>query len=267
MSSNNHKLTTETFVQRAHLVHGNRYDYSQTVYTNVRTPVTVICPAHGPWQAAPKVHYGTGGKPGSQCPECDRLKRMNDGSKVICQAAIIHPNLDFCGSIFTGMLKLMNVVCPWHGNFSIRPNNLIALEQGCHKCADENQPGGYNQAVFTTNRKLAEQPGILYVVNFAGLDEHFVKIGITKNSIHRRFGGQLPQYEKTTVCEYHATLEECFYREQQVLGRFRPLRYTPKSGKWSREHGRSRYSVHGWTECFKPELLIEPRFWEMVNES
>ena len=40
-------MTTEEWVQRAKKIHGDKYDYSQTVYVNQRTDVKIICPKHG----------------------------------------------------------------------------------------------------------------------------------------------------------------------------------------------------------------------------
>ena len=40
-------LTLEEFIQKANLIHGNKYDYSKVVYVNNYTPITIICPEHG----------------------------------------------------------------------------------------------------------------------------------------------------------------------------------------------------------------------------
>lgn len=40
-------MTTEEWIERARQVHGDKYDYSQTVYVNQRTNVKIICPIHG----------------------------------------------------------------------------------------------------------------------------------------------------------------------------------------------------------------------------
>lgn len=40
-------MTTEEWVERARQVHGDKYDYSQTVYVNQRANVKIICPIHG----------------------------------------------------------------------------------------------------------------------------------------------------------------------------------------------------------------------------
>lgn len=40
-------MTTEEWVEKARSIHGDKYDYSQTVYVNQRTNVKIICPIHG----------------------------------------------------------------------------------------------------------------------------------------------------------------------------------------------------------------------------
>lgn len=40
-------MTTEEWIERARQVHGDKYDYSQTVYVNQRTNVKIICSIHG----------------------------------------------------------------------------------------------------------------------------------------------------------------------------------------------------------------------------
>lgn len=41
------QLTTEEFIRRATLLHGNLYDYSLVDYQGLNTPVTIICRQHG----------------------------------------------------------------------------------------------------------------------------------------------------------------------------------------------------------------------------
>ena len=40
-------MTTDEWIARAKSVHGDKYDYSRTVYVNQRTDVEIICPIHG----------------------------------------------------------------------------------------------------------------------------------------------------------------------------------------------------------------------------
>lgn len=62
-------LTKEEFIRKAHLVHGDKYDYSKVEYINYETPICIICPVHGEfWQTPDKHLHGAG------CPMCKSSK-------------------------------------------------------------------------------------------------------------------------------------------------------------------------------------------------
>ncbi|MCM1224880.1 MAG: hypothetical protein NC548_61570 [Lachnospiraceae bacterium] len=56
---------TDTFIQKAKAVHGDKYDYSKTIYKNSKTPVEIICPTHGVFKQKPQAHAA-----GKGCPSC-----------------------------------------------------------------------------------------------------------------------------------------------------------------------------------------------------
>lgn len=66
-------MTTEEWVERAKAVHGDRYDYSQTVYVNQRTDVTIICPKHGPFKQKADSHLR-----GHGCVQCGLESEARD---------------------------------------------------------------------------------------------------------------------------------------------------------------------------------------------
>lgn len=41
------KLTTEEFIRRSKVKHGNRYDYSKSVYIGSIEKIEIICKEHG----------------------------------------------------------------------------------------------------------------------------------------------------------------------------------------------------------------------------
>lgn len=59
------KLTQDEFVQRSNEVHGDKYDYSKSIYVNSRTKVIITCPKHGEFEQNPKNHYN-----GQGCSKC-----------------------------------------------------------------------------------------------------------------------------------------------------------------------------------------------------
>lgn len=58
-------MTTEQFIKKARIIHGDRYDYSKVVYINSTTKVCIICPSHGEFWQEPCLHLS-----GSGCPNC-----------------------------------------------------------------------------------------------------------------------------------------------------------------------------------------------------
>lgn len=65
------KLTTEEFISKAKIVHGNKYDYSKVEYLNTRTKVCIICPKHGEFFITPSAHL----KLKQGCRECYNSKK------------------------------------------------------------------------------------------------------------------------------------------------------------------------------------------------
>ena len=61
------KSTKENFIEKAKLVHGDKYDYSKVEYKNNRTPVCIICPKHGEFLQKPNYHLS-----GNGCQKCNK---------------------------------------------------------------------------------------------------------------------------------------------------------------------------------------------------
>jgi len=72
-------LPQENFIERAHQIHGNKYDYSKTKYTGMYNPITVICPKHGEFEQKAIYHIL-----GFGCRKCSNS--MSVGEQLIEQA-------------------------------------------------------------------------------------------------------------------------------------------------------------------------------------
>lgn len=60
--------TRELFVKESIYKHGTKYDYSQVVYINNKTKVTIICPIHGKFEQQPNNHLNSE----IGCPKCSK---------------------------------------------------------------------------------------------------------------------------------------------------------------------------------------------------
>lgn len=59
------RLTKEDFIEKANVIHENKYDYSKVEYINYSTKVCIVCPEHGEFWQTPNNHlFGAG------CPTC-----------------------------------------------------------------------------------------------------------------------------------------------------------------------------------------------------
>lgn len=65
-SGNSQKLTTDIFIEKSKQKHGDRYNYSKSIYKNSSTKVEIICSDHGSFWQLPSNHY----RKGYNCPEC-----------------------------------------------------------------------------------------------------------------------------------------------------------------------------------------------------
>lgn len=83
------KLTTEEFVEKAKRVHGNKYDYSVSVYTGTFNLIDIICKEHGVFKQKPNNHLN-----GQGCKLCgiSRNKDKQKNAKFIENSQQIHGN-------------------------------------------------------------------------------------------------------------------------------------------------------------------------------
>lgn len=128
------KRTTESFIEEAKNIHGEKYDYSQSVFTNFRTKVVVVCLVHGAFSTNPSDHLR-----GAGCPLCKRHRIASTQTKTTSQfieeAKHIHGGLyDYSVSEYIGVYHPIKVICPIHGVFEITPINHLSRKFGCPTC-------------------------------------------------------------------------------------------------------------------------------------
>ena len=75
--------TQEEFLERAHQVHGDRYDLSKVVYKNNNEKIEVVCPIHGSYWVLPRTFLS-----GHNCAKC--MKSYSDTEYFIECAKKVH---------------------------------------------------------------------------------------------------------------------------------------------------------------------------------
>jgi len=124
------KFTQKQFIDNCKKVHGNRYDYSKSVYIDCFTPVIIICKEHGEFKQAPLKHYNK--KQG--CPYCaGNIKLTNE--KIINQFKHVHGNkYDYSKVNYININTKVEIICKKHGSFYQSPKHH-KKGFGCARCS------------------------------------------------------------------------------------------------------------------------------------
>ena len=123
---NNKPLTTEEFIARAKAKHGDKYDYSKSVYTRAKNKLTITCKTHGDFQQEAFSHMS-----GCGCELCCR----RDLSIVFeSESRKIHgDSYDYSLVKYNGSLKKVKIICKTHGVFEQKPSSHL-MGRRCAKC-------------------------------------------------------------------------------------------------------------------------------------
>jgi very-short-patch-repair endonuclease len=127
------KLTQKEFVGRSQEVHGNKYDYSKSVYVGRDNKIEIVCPVHGNFWQSPHNHFH-----GEGCKKCGELirvlQRTSSTNDFIKKAKTIYGNrYDYSKFVYVRSFVKGIIVCPTHGDFSQSPNNHLRGAE-CPSC-------------------------------------------------------------------------------------------------------------------------------------
>lgn len=127
------KNTIEKFIQKAQVVHKNKYNYSKVKYINSRNKVIIICIKHGDFLQSPSNHLGKRG-----CPKCKAervgISSRSNTKEFITKAIEIHKNkYDYSKVQYVASHINITIICSTHGDFEQAPNNHLS-GKGCSAC-------------------------------------------------------------------------------------------------------------------------------------
>ena len=181
------KLTTEEFIKRSKLVHGNKYDYSLVDYEHSHKKVKIICPEHGVFEQRANSHLS-----GQKCRKCknDGVRKRLD--EFIIESKKIHGDkYDYSLSKYINCFTKMDIICPKHGIFKQSPlNHLIG---GCKECGKEKMR--LNQFEFIERSKKIHKNKYDYSLVEYKLSRMKIKIicpnhGIFEQTVNSHLSGQ-----------------------------------------------------------------------------
>lgn len=154
-------VTTESFIAEAKEIYGDRYDYSTVDYKNRDHRVTVVCPIHGDFQVYAREHLD-----GKGCPKCGK------GEKFL--AKLKEKFGDKFGLeqfVYESSTSPVTLICPTHGAFSRKPQQILSLQFGCPMCGSDAKDEIHNAAVARKAAAKAEKQREIDEMNAQKLQE------------------------------------------------------------------------------------------------
>lgn len=130
------KWTLEKFLEKAKLVHGNKYDYSLVNFNKIHDKIDIICPIHGIFKQSAFNHIA-----GQGCVKCYNDRRGNTirftTAQFIEKANITHDNkYDYSKVKYVNTETKVCIICPIHGEFWQTPHDHLD-KHGCPMCGKE----------------------------------------------------------------------------------------------------------------------------------
>lgn len=166
--------TTDEFIKNMRVVHGDKYDYSQTEYgNNAHEKVKVICKQHGEFWVTPANH-----RKGKGCKKCGSVVgRAKQKLSIKKYYEAVKSNISISEAMKSqfiekavakygykydySLVKYINantnvtIVCPVHGEFQQTPSTHLCDKSlfGCRKCgrlaAAKNRSASVSDSYFT----------------------------------------------------------------------------------------------------------------------
>lgn len=127
------KLTTEEFIEKAKEVHGDKYDYSKSIYNGYHRLLTITCPKHGDFQQLPSNHIA-----GMGCKLCCYHHQSNTEDFIEKAKKVHGDKYDYSKVNYITSYDKVCIICPNHGEFLQTPSSHLN-GCGCPSCSFDNK--------------------------------------------------------------------------------------------------------------------------------
>ena len=203
------KLTTDEWIIKAKLVHGNKYDYSKVEYVGATRQVLILCPVHGQFLQRSGSHLeGTG------WINCRNQMYRSTTEEFIGKAVKVHSEkYDYSKVVYgTRSTDKVIITCKIHGDFEQTPSDHLG-GAGCSSC----MACGFDKS----------KPAYLYYLKITtDTNQVLYKIGITNRTVNERFS--LMELAKIEIVKQklYENGQDAWDWEQKLLKMYKKYKYT-----------------------------------------
>lgn len=122
--------STETFIQKSLDLHGDLYDYSDSIYVKSKEPVFIKCKIHGVFEQTPNNHLN-----GKGCYKCSY--KVPTTNSFIEKSKNIHKDFYlYNNTVYKSARSYVIITCPIHGDFKQAARDHLA-GSGCSLCVSD----------------------------------------------------------------------------------------------------------------------------------
>lgn len=165
----------QTFVAKAHKVHGDKYDYSKVDYKTAKMKVEIVCREHGSFFVIPNAHLSQ--KTG--CPKCSG-KYKPTTQEFIDMCRDVHGNAyDYSKVEYKNNHTKIEIVCPIHGSFKQKPVDHLRGKSGCPKCGNVRKGLYHKKTTQIFIEEASKVHGLKYVYDKVQYTNIHDKVTIT----------------------------------------------------------------------------------------
>ncbi len=242
------RTTRSEYIKIFNEIHNSAYDYSllhDEIYSN--SIIEIICPLHGIFKSTASDHKRSISRKPSRCMQCfPNTKRLLENDVINLFNSLHNYKYSYKNFKYSTKHIKSYVTCPIHGDWLISANNHLK-GKGCKKCS----------SILPINRKpcYEGQEVILYVIRCFNDTESFLKLGLSKVGIKRRYTAKshMP-YNYEILLDLKIEGAKGFDLELKLKKEFVNQRYTPNI-----KFGGSK------TECFN--ISISKQLIAILSQS
>ena len=214
------RCTTEEFIDKANLVHCNKYTYDLVEYKGNKVKVTITCPIHGNFLQAPSDHLS-----GKGCMECSGKKRKTTNEFIEAARSVHGDFYDYSKVEYKNGHSKVCIICPEHGEFMQTPNSHISGNQGCSECGKLRSSESRKLSHIQYMEKVIERYGDSYDYTrlvYSG-SEKDITIGCTKHGYFVRKAKLFLYGHTCTLCGYDSISESRKLTNEQFIDRCKDI--------------------------------------------
>lgn len=230
------KSNINEFISKAILVHGNNYNYDQSVYTNCKTKLEINCKLHGNFLQRPNDHLM-----GIGCPTCGgKIKKTKD--QFINDAIQVHNNkYSYTKIEYINDNIPVTITCHKHGDYTQTPNSHLQ-GRGCAECYNNRR----GETLFSSQKQFIEKAITIHENKYSYNDSNYIN---SKTKI-------------IVTCSSHGGFSVTPNNHIQGYGcpKCKTSKGQNKVRQWLKDHNIKFHEEHSFDTCINPKTNKKLKF-------